>query len=200
MHANSVLLFRKYAVDLFGIGARVLEIGPDRLPSTFQDIVGARCAAWDTIDIAPYKGLTYVARSEYDFPIGEGSYDVVLSAQVIEHVRKPWRWIREVARVCSVGGRVVTINPVSWHYHEAPIDCWRIYPDGMRALYDEAGLIVERSVFESLENGSNRKLPGNSLEYQPPARRLMNRVFRTVGFHNECAFDTLTIGTRAGSP
>jgi SAM-dependent methyltransferase len=199
MHPNSVLLFQKHAAGLFGGGQRVLEIGPDRLPSTYQEIVGAGCSAWDTIDIVPYEGLTYVARSEYHFPIGDNSYDIVLSAQVIEHVRKPWLWIHEVVRVCRRGGRVVTINPVSWHYHEAPVDCWRIYPEGMRALYEDAGLTVELSVFESLENSSRRKLPGNSLAFQPPARRLMNRVFQAVDFHNECAFDTVTIGTKVSA-
>jgi hypothetical protein len=38
-----------------------------------------------------------------------------------------------------------------WVYHEAPIDCWRMFPEAMRALYEEAGLIVELREWGSLE-------------------------------------------------
>lgn len=33
-------------------------------------------------------------------------------------------------------------TPNTIEYHAYPIDCWRAYPDGMRALLDWAGLIV----------------------------------------------------------
>jgi hypothetical protein len=45
----------------------------------------------------------------------------------------------------------MTICPVSWGYHEAPIDCWRMYPAGLRALYEHAGLKVLHAVAESLD-------------------------------------------------
>lgn len=70
------------------------------------------------------------------FPVPSDSYDILLSGRVIEHVRKIWRWFPEVARMCKPGGLVMTMNPVSWHYHEAPVDCWRPYPGGMKALAD----------------------------------------------------------------
>ena len=66
-------------------------------------------------------------------------------------MRKIWLWIKELTRVCKVGGLVITINPVSWPYHEHPIDCWRAFPEGMRALYEDASLEVLLSIFESLE-------------------------------------------------
>ena len=46
---------------------------------------------------------------------------------------------------------MITIAPVSWPYHEDPVDCWRIYPDGLRALYDEVGLRTELALCEGLE-------------------------------------------------
>jgi hypothetical protein len=29
-----------------------------------------------------------------------------------------------------------------WPFHEYPIDCWRAYPDGMTALYEEGGTVT----------------------------------------------------------
>src|SRR5918998_1346463 len=130
MHTNSRLLFEKYARDYFRSGMRVLEIGPDTFPSTYQLIVDDRSIIWDTLDLYKRPQLTFSALSEYSFPIPENRYDIVLSGQVFEHVRRVWVWMRELVRVCKVGGVVITINPVSWPYHEAPIDCWRAFPEG----------------------------------------------------------------------
>ena len=40
------------------------------------------------------------------FPAPSGAYDIVFSGQVIEHVRKIWLWIKELTRICKVGGLV----------------------------------------------------------------------------------------------
>ena len=89
MHKNSRLLFEKYARAYFRPDQRVLEIGPDRAPSTYRSIVG-ETAAWDTLDFASRTDvpLTYRTTEEYAFPVADSSYDVVFAAQVIEHVRK----------------------------------------------------------------------------------------------------------------
>ena len=159
MHRNSGLLFEKYAKSVFRSGMRVLEIGPDGAPSTYQRIVGDASIDWRTLDIDPtatFVGVTkdqlsYVSTDEYRFPIEDNAFDIVLSGQVIEHVKKIWRWMPELARICKPGGLVITINPVSWGYHEAPVDCWRIYPEGIRALHEDAGLKTQLAVFESLD-------------------------------------------------
>jgi ubiquinone/menaquinone biosynthesis C-methylase UbiE len=136
---------------------------------------------------------------EHSIPAEDASFDVVLSGQVIEHVREPWRWISEVARVCRAGGVVITVNPVSWPYHEAPVDCWRIYPEGMRALCTSAGLVVEESRWESLEERPRRWYPGPSRD-QDLGRRglLMNRVKGLVGWPLPIAFDTVTVARKPG--
>ena len=200
MHTNSRLLFEKHATKYFTTGARVLEIGPDGFPSAYRragEAGSARPSEWHTLDIFEDARLTHVAESEYRFPIPDESYDVVLSGQVIEHVRKTWVWIKEVARVCKTGGTVITINPVSWPYHEAPIDCWRVFPEGMKALYDEASLEVLLSTWESLElTGFRRYAPGASPEAYGSRRRLVSRVLGHLGVPVERAYDTVTIGRK----
>jgi SAM-dependent methyltransferase len=198
VHANSKLLFEKYARDYFQPGARVLEIGPDGFPSAYRSVVDPRQQMrWETLDVFRDERLSHVATSEYEFPLETGTFDVVLSGQVIEHVRKVWVWIREVARVCKPGGTVITINPVSWPYHEAPIDCWRIYPEGMRSLYEEASLDVLHCSWESLEAvGYRRYTPGASPEAQSRLLRLGGRVLGKFGFPLERSYDTVTIGRK----
>ena len=198
MHTNSRLIFEKHAKQYFRPGMRVLEIGPDRFPSTFCSLVNDHSITWETIDLYQDAKLTHSALSEYKFPIPDKTYDIILSGQVIEHVRKIWVWMKEVARVCKAGGFVITINPASWPYHEAPIDCWRAFPEGMRALYEDSSLSVLLSICGSLEvPESRRRIPGRSRECQPKWLRRAYKVLNRFGFPHECSFDTITIGQKA---
>ncbi len=162
MHINSLLVFEKYLKSYFHSGQKILEIGPNGHPSSFKTSVNNCSISWETLDIFKDDRLTYHSPDPYNFPIPDNTFDIVFSAQVIEHVRKPWIWIKELSRICRPGGLVITINPVSWPYHEAPIDCWRIYPEGMRALYEDAGLEVEIAETATLEPiRSRNSLPGS---------------------------------------
>jgi SAM-dependent methyltransferase len=168
--------FVRHARAFIAPGARVLEIGPDRLPSTLRAQVDTHAAAgarWDTLELTQAAGgppaglpldphsLAYRVDDPYRYPIADGSYDVVVSANVVEHVPRVWRWMAELARVCRPGGVVITVGPVSWPYHAAPVDCWRIYPAGMRALSEESGLEVLVSEWGCAElDWLDRRMPG----------------------------------------
>ena len=200
MHENSRLLFQRYALDYFRPELSVLEIGPDAIPSTYRRLAGGRARTWDTLDVHDGPELTYPAAGEYAFPIEDGSYDIVLSGQVIEHVPRIWLWLRELARVCRPEGVVITIIPVSWPYHEAPRDCWRAFPDGMTALYEDSSLEVLLSRWESLETpGYRRYIPGRSRDHQPRRLRAAFTLLGKVGFPVERAYDTITIGQKPAS-
>ena len=201
MHDNSKRMFAAHALALFGPSTRVLEVGPDGVPSTYQRMVqqhlGERAPQqWDTVDLAGRPGMTHSARDEYTFPIADGSYDLVLSGQVLEHVKKPWRWLPELARVCRPGGHVVTISPVSWPYHEAPVDCWRIYPEGLRALYDEAKLAVEMVTWGTLEpRGWLPRCPRPLSDHAPG---VLFKLARLAHWPLQRSHDAVTIGRKPG--
>jgi SAM-dependent methyltransferase len=197
MHPNSRLLFETYAKRLILPGTRLLEIGPDSFPSTYAKSVNDPTITWDTLDIYQSDQLTYPNSDEYSFPIPDQSYDTIVAAQVIEHVKKVWVWLREVERVCKSGGHVILINPVSWPYHPHPVDCWRIYPEGMKALLEDTSLKIIECRYESLEApGHRRYLPGRSPEFQEFPVRLFFRLAGRVGFPIERAYDTITIAQK----
>jgi SAM-dependent methyltransferase len=203
-------MFERYAVPYFEAGQRVLEIGPDGTPSRFQRLVHVPLD-WATADLRTEvdehgerlwgggRGdeLTLVMPGPYEIPAEDSTFDVVVSGQVIEHVREPWRWMAEVGRVCRPGGLIITVNPVSWPYHEAPVDCWRIYPEGMRALCESVGFGVETTRWESLEPRPRRWYPGPSADQDLGRRgRAVNRLRALVGWPLPIAFDTLTVARK----
>lgn len=201
MHPNSRMMFEKYATPHFRGSPAVLEVGPNDFPSTYRSLVTDPVSRWDTVDILDDSRLSFPRSDPYRFPVPDGGYDVVFAANVLEHVPRVWVWVKELARVCRPGGVVITVNPVSWTYHAAPMDCWRAYPDGMRALYAEAGLEVTRCEFESLEKPSYRRTtPGitfeNYLAGQSRFVRLAYRAASKLGFPTMVAYDTLTVGSK----
>ena len=202
MHENSRLLFEKYARPYFVPPSEVLEIGPDAEPSSYRRTLSTPTARWDTLDFAGRDDieLTYRTASDYSFPVPDSSYDIVVSGNVIEHVREVWTWMQEVARVCRPGGLIVTSCPITFHHHPAPVDCWRIYPDGMRALSDHAGLEVLVSEFESVERVRviarlpDRLAPKKIFERLAGINWLMNK---SIGFPRRTGtFDTLTVARK----
>ena len=130
-------------------------------------------------------------------PFEANSFDLVFSRFLMEYLPDKLLAVQEMARVCKRGGIVITISPVSWPYHEAPVDCWRMYPEGMKALYAEAGLADVWSWWGSLEaSGFRRFIPGRSPEWQPRWSRLAGRTLGWLGLPVETAYDMITIGRK----
>lgn len=154
MHQNSLFLFEKFALPYLQEfeDAIALEIGPDAIPSKYCELVNLNKIRWDNIDIVPRQGLTYVSKSLYSYPIQTGRYDFLIAGQVIEHIPQIWIWIKEMERILRQGGVLVLISPINWPYHEAPVDCWRIYPDGMRALIYGTNFDIEICEYDNIED------------------------------------------------
>ncbi|MCW3101420.1 MAG: hypothetical protein JWL77_7038 [Chthonomonadaceae bacterium] len=201
MHLNSKLVFETHVKHRIRAGSRVLELGADTAPSTYRRAVPVD-VVWETADLVGESGrwavdnapAEHLMQSEYNVPVDDDSFDVVLSGQVAEHVREIWTWMRELARITKPGGQVITISPVSWAYHEAPIDCWRMYPEAMNAVSAWAGLEVEFSWWGSLEPRGRRHYQGEgrALHHREPRRALR----RALGLATPVAYDLVTVARK----
>ena len=121
----------------------VLDVGSRRVQSKAPTYRGLMPAAWTYTgcDLEPGDNVDLVQLGEYRIREEAGLYDVVISGQCLEHVRHPWLLAQEMARMLNPGGWAFWTASWNWHYHPHPIDCWRILPDGMKALMESAGLI-----------------------------------------------------------
>ena len=204
MHNNSKLLFEKHAIQYFNSSNSVLEIGP-HIPSHYHGFLrkaGVEINNWKFADIVSsrsdvYKSkIDYMMKDEYTVQVDDCSFDIVFSAQVFEHVRKPWVWVRELARIVKPGGYLITIAPVSWPYHEAPYDCWRAHPEGMKAVLEDSNLTVIKCISECLE--TDRKIiPGKGLDFQgPQPRGLFSNLLTNFGYPIEASIDLISIAQK----
>lgn len=196
MHPNSWMIFEKHAKRLFKPGMRVLEIAPDKVPSIYQKIVNEPSIQWEFLDLVPGDKITYVATTEYSFPIPDNTFDMVVSGNVIEHVKKIWTWMHELTRITKPGGYVVTVNPVNWAYHANPVDCWRIFPEGARALHEECGLTTIVAEYEHLD-----PTPMNQPKAYPLLKQGLRKLLGKTAYipwYCEAAIDTVSIGRKRG--
>src|SRR5262249_33431644 len=63
-----------------------------------------------------------------------GSVDLVISGQAFEHIDYFWITFLDMVRVLKPNGKIFLIAPSRGPEHQYPVDCWRFYPDGYRAL------------------------------------------------------------------
>jgi SAM-dependent methyltransferase len=75
-------------------------------------------------------------------PFEDGSFDTVLSIQVLEHTPRPQALLAEMARVLRADGLLILSAPFSGRLHEEPYDYFRYTPHGLRAMCSDAGLEV----------------------------------------------------------
>ena len=69
--------------------------------------------------------------------IPDESFDFVFSADVFEHLEKPWITAAEISRILKPGGVTVHSTLFSWRYHPQPVDFWRFSAEGLKSLFPD---------------------------------------------------------------
>lgn len=121
----------------------VLDVGAGAQPYRPLLPQGARYRA---IDVAlAEEGFGYeVPDTEYfegdRWPVQDGSIDVVLATETLEHVPDPAVFLAEARRVLRPGGRLIVTVPFAARWHYIPHDYWRYTPSSLRNLFEAAGL------------------------------------------------------------
>lgn len=124
--------------DIVEIGSRVVD---GQNLNHFALLKDYRCK-YIGIDIKEGVNVDIVMRDPYGFPLDSASCDVVISGQVFEHIPFFWVTFLEMARILKPNGYIFLTVPSRGHVHASKqeFDCWRFYPDSMRALGAFAGL------------------------------------------------------------
>jgi SAM-dependent methyltransferase len=169
--------------------------------------------------IDPGSDADIVAMAER-LPVADGSADLVLCTQVLEHVEDPSRAVSEMARVLKPGGICLLTTHGTWFYHPDPEDYWRWTPAGLRRVFEAAGFgevklepvggtklalavlgltSFERSMGDGTTGALARRLlvaPANLLG----SKILLRRITGRSPLAGELAINYLVTARRLGSP
>jgi len=154
MHRSSMRIMQRlmaaYVPDEPLHNGSLADVGSYNVNGTYKDIALATSGinTYSGLDIREGPNVDIVVPLNRDWTKVTESYDIVISGQCLEHVAAPWNWINQVKSICRPGGLIIIIAPWRHQFHPYPIDAWRVFPDGMRALFEHAGLIVEEVGFD----------------------------------------------------
>ncbi len=98
---------------------------------------------WEYVgcDIVAGKNVDIVLKEPYKWQnIKRKSFDCVVCGQMLEHDEFFWLTMLEIRRILKPEGLCCIIAPSGGPEHKYPVDCYRYYPDGLKAAAHYAGL------------------------------------------------------------
>jgi len=126
-------------------GKSVLEVGSYDVNGTPRSIVEPMCpASYIGVDSQPGPGVDRVVNVDnLDVRFGTRRFDVVISTEMLEHV-KDWRTaVFQMKSVTKSGGLlVVTTRSPGFPYHAFPEDHWRFTGDHFRAIFADMDILA----------------------------------------------------------
>jgi O-antigen biosynthesis protein len=134
---NTIMRFSELVAKAFPKEKiKILDVGSYGVNGTYKEIFSnSEKYLYTGLDVNPGPNVDYVAVDPYCWPeLHDESFEVIVSGQAFEHIEYPWLIIEEMNRVLKKNGLVCIVAPSRGPEHKYPVDCWRYYPDGFRAL------------------------------------------------------------------
>jgi SAM-dependent methyltransferase len=123
-------------------GARVLDYGSATSP--YRAIFGTGIE-FVAADLPGNPASDVHLNADGTLPVPDGSFDLVLSTQVLEHVLDPAIYLSECFRVLRPGGHLVLTTHGIMYFHADPSDYWRWTHEGLIKVVVDAGFDVRES-------------------------------------------------------
>jgi hypothetical protein len=142
MHPSSFAEMSRFVAEYLDRDdpVEILDVGSQEVyGGSYRPVFDSDAWTYTGADLEPGPNVDLVLPDPYNWSLPR-EWDVVISGQTLEHVAKPWLWIEQLALAMRRNGLCCVIAPHTWAFHEHPIDAWRVWPDGMLALFDHAGL------------------------------------------------------------
>jgi len=111
----------------------VVDVGSLDVNGTYKDLFPD--CQYTGVDVTSGPNVDLLMPNEFEIPLYNSTVDLVICGSCLEHCRNPHRLVEEIFRVLRPGGWALLNAPMHWREHRYPLDCFRILPDGMAAIW-----------------------------------------------------------------
>ncbi len=127
-------------------GKRIIEIGSRDVNGSLRPLIESyRPKHYIGVDIIPGSGVDITCDvKNLVSKFGKQTFDVIISTELLEHVRD-WRLaIHNIKNVCKPNGIILlTTRSYGFGYHGYPYDFWRYQIEDMKYIFQD--YIIEKS-------------------------------------------------------
>ncbi|GHV80642.1 hypothetical protein AGMMS49944_24330 [Spirochaetia bacterium] len=126
-------------------GLEVLDIAPEVHEGTKFYF---KKADVKTLDIDPQYNTDYMCDlcTNNENIIPNGSFDICVCTEVLEHVSNPFSAVKEIKRILKGGGIALISTPFNFRIHGPLPDCWRFTIHGLKELFKDFEILDLREL------------------------------------------------------
>ena len=150
-------------------GKRVIEVGSLNVNGSLRStIMEFDPLDYIGVDISNGLGVDMICRAEDMIKeFGKNRFDLVISTELLEHV-KDWRKvISNIKGSCKSGGIIlVTTRSRGFEFHGYPDDFWRYELEDMKAIFSDCEILMLEKDNSEILSKTNR--PGVFLKARKP--------------------------------
>jgi len=124
-------------------GKRIIEIGSYSHNGGLRPLIESYFPSeYIGVDLKPGPSVDIICRAEDVLEkFGKECFDVVISTELLEHVRDWKKVLKNIKSICKAGGIIlVTTRSFGCPYHGFPFDFWRYELNDFRHIFSDCGI------------------------------------------------------------
>lgn len=126
-------------------GKKIIELGSYNVSGSIQPIIKSLGPAeYVGVDIEKGQAVDVICNAENIVEkFGKESFDIVISTELLEHVRDWRKVISNIKNICKTNGIIlVTTRSYGFGYHGFPQDFWRYELEDMKNIFLDCEILT----------------------------------------------------------
>jgi len=158
------------------IKGRVLDLGAGS--AKYKEMILKKALEYRSCDAVKNKNIDDIC-DVLNLPYPQESFDTIISTQVMEHVKNPFKMAEQIFKVLKPGGKVIVTAPFLIPMHSDPDDYFRFTASG---CYGGFFMVLSEMIHFSLFNPYNGK-SSRLMSFIEKIAKIFDKIFTTKTIH-----------------